>query len=225
MTEINLRYELKLPCDQHLLPQARTWIRLHPEGFRVAYPTRRVNSLYLDTGGLRSFNETLEGLSTRQKLRLRWYGASTSPIPAYLELKQKHNLLGSKKRVLLPCELDLTASWTETLKKLRTYTDPEWHPILQTTNYPTLLNHYQREYYISHDNTIRVTLDFAQVAYDQRLTLRPNLHARLPIEDLVIIEIKAAQDQLERLREVSAGFPVARARNSKYAQGLRLCAL
>ncbi|MDY7079159.1 MAG: polyphosphate polymerase domain-containing protein [Chloroflexota bacterium] len=220
----DLRHEIKLVCDPHRLPQARSWIRLHPAGFVVAYPPRRVNSLYLDTLHLSSLNDSLAGLNVRQKLRLRWYGDG-SDIQPVLELKLKQNLLGMKKRILLQCKLDLTLPWVDIMGIIHAETrflPPHLFSILQTVNHPTLLNHYQREYYVTPDDAIRVTLDFAQVAYDQRLAPRPNLHIRLPIADTVVIEIKAAQEQAERLSEVVAQFPVGRSRNSKYVNGLRL---
>jgi predicted alpha/beta-fold hydrolase len=92
--------------------------------------------------------------------------------------------------------------------------------LLQTVNRPTLLTRYQREYYATPDGAVRVTLDFAQVAYDQRFSPRPNLRARLPIADTVVIEVKTTQEQAERLPEVVARFPVSRSRNSKYVRGL-----
>ncbi|MCP4526382.1 MAG: VTC domain-containing protein, partial [Aestuariibacter sp.] len=92
--------------------------------------------------------------------------------------------------------------------------------LLQTVDQPTLLNRYRREYYVTPDGAIRVTLDFDQVAYDQRLLPRPNLRARLPIDDTVVIEIKTGQEHAERLRQVVARFPVQRSRNSKYAGGV-----
>jgi hypothetical protein len=217
---LDLRYEIKLVCDAHLLPQARSWIRLHPAGFVVAYPPRRVNSLYFDTLHLSSLDDNLTGGNTRQKLRLRWYGEETTSIQPYLELKQKHNLLGRKKREQLGCTLDLTWPWPEILQTLRANSSPEWQIHLQTVNQPTLLNHYQREYYVIPDGTIRTTLDFAQAAYDQRLSPRPNLHARLPIADTIVIEIKSTQEQIERLQEIVGSFPVRRSRNSKYVNSL-----
>jgi hypothetical protein len=216
----DLRYEIKLTCAPYWLPQARSWIRLHPAGFVVAYPPRRVNSLYLDTLHLSTFNDNLYGLSTRQKLRLRWYGDAVTDIQPILELKQKRNLLGRKKETLLPCKLDLTCPWQAILKAICANVGPDWQALLQTMHQPALLNHYWREYYITPDRAIRVTLDSAQVAYDQRLSLRPNLHARLPIADAVVIEIKTAQEQVERLQQVAAQFPVLRSRNSKYVNGL-----
>ncbi len=223
ISDIGLRYEVKLVCDPHRLPQARSWIRLHPAGFVVAYPPRRVNSLYLDTLHLSSLNDSLAGLAVRQKLRLRWYGDELTGVRPYLELKQKHNLLGRKVRYLLPCKLDLTLPWTEILGVIRTETrffPKNLIPVLQTVDQPTVLNHYRREYYVTRDGAVRVTLDFAQVAYDQRLSPRPNLRVRLPIADAVVIEVKAAQEQAERLQEIVARFPVRRSRNSKYANSL-----
>ena len=78
MRETELRHELKMTADGHWLAQARTWIRLHPAGFRTTFPTRLVNNLYLDTPHLNSFNANQAGVSTRQKLRLRWYGEMTT---------------------------------------------------------------------------------------------------------------------------------------------------
>jgi hypothetical protein len=221
-TTSDLRYEIKLVCDGHRLPQVRSWVRLHPAGFRTAYPPRWVNSLYLDTLHLSSFNDNLAGLDMRQKLRLRWYGDGMTSIQPYLELKLKRNLLGRKRRYLLPCKLDLTLAWTEILEAIRANTGPNWRTLLQTVHQPTLLTSYQREYYVTPDGGIRATLDFDQVAYDQRFSPRPNLRIRLPIADSVVIEIKAAQEQVERLPEIAAQFPVLRSRNSKYASGLRV---
>ena len=216
-----LRYELKLVCDPHQSAQARSWIRLHPAGFIVAYPPRRVNSLYLDTPHLSSFGENVAGLSDRQKLRLRWYGDGTRAINPLLELKQKRNLLGSKKQVRLPCELDLRSAWRELLGVIRSCVELEWRVLLQTADQPTLLNHYQREYYATPDGALRVTLDYAGAAYDQRFSLRPNLHARLAVGDRVVIEIKADPEHIARLHEAVAQFPVLRTRNSKYVSALQ----
>jgi hypothetical protein len=220
-----LRYELKLVCDPHRLAQARSWIRLHPAGFVVAYPPRRVNSLYLDTPHLSSFDENLTGVSERQKLRLRWYGESVREIEAVLELKQKRNLLGQKKRVQLSCKLDLTSPWREILGAVRACVESDWRVLLQTADQPTLFNHYQREYYAAPDGALRVTLDYACAAYDQRLSLRPNMRVPLPVADRVVIEIKAAVEQAEQLQEAVAQFPALRTRNSKYVGSLQTALL
>jgi VTC domain-containing protein len=215
-----LRYELKWVCEPHQLAQARSWIRLHPAGFVVAYPPRRVNSLYLDTPHLSSFDENLAGVSGRQKLRLRWYGDEVRIGSPLLELKKKRNLLGDKAQVLLPCMLDLTSPWSALLGTLRACVEPAWRVRLEVATQPTLLNHYRREYYCTSDGALRITLDHACAAYDQRLSLRPNLRVPLAVADRVVIEVKAAPDQIERLQEAAAQFPAPRTRNSKYASSL-----
>jgi hypothetical protein len=194
---------------------------LHPAGFVVAYPPRRVNSLYLDTPHLSSFDANLAGASDRQKLRLRWYGDGVRVIEPLLELKQKHNLLGSKKQILLPCELDLTSPWRDILGRVNAKAGPEWRVLLQTADQPTLFNHYQREYHATPDGALRVTLDYAGAAYDQRLSLRPNLRVPLFVGGRVVIEIKAAPEHIERLQEAAAQFPAPRTRNSKYVGSLQ----
>jgi hypothetical protein len=122
--DFDLRYEVKLVCDQHRLAQARSWIRLHPAGFVVAYPPRRVNSVYLDTLHLSSLNDNLKGLNVRQKLRLRWYGDEVADIQPLLELKQKHNMLGLKRQRLLPCTIDLAWPWADILGAVRDNAGP-----------------------------------------------------------------------------------------------------
>jgi hypothetical protein len=215
-----LRYELKLVCAAHWLSQARSWIRLHPAGLAVAFPARRVNSLYVDTSCLSALAANLQGLSTRRKLRWRWYGDEWRTIHPYLELKYKSNLLSTKRQFLLPCQLDMRRPWTEILKVIRTNAGPDWQLIFQTVDQPTLLTRYQREYYVTSDGAVRVTLDYAQTAYDQRFSARPNLHARLPIVDTTVVEVKADQDQAERVEEIVSRFPLPRSRNSKYVRGM-----
>jgi hypothetical protein len=153
------------------------------------------------------------------------YGQGVREIKPVLELKQKRNLLGQKKRVQLPCKLDLTSSWRELLGTVRTCVEPDWRLLLQAANQPTLFNRYQREYYATPDGALRVTLDYACAAYDQRLSLRPNLRVPLPVADRVVIEIKAAPEHAERLQEAVARFPALRTRNSKYVGSLQTALL
>lgn len=217
-----LRYEFKLASQDTSPAQARSWIRLHPEGFRMAYPPRVVNNLYLDTVELRSFNDNLASVSARQKLRLRWYGlpegtAITNPV---LELKRKDNLLGDKKRQELACTVDLARPYVEILKMVEVHADPEWRSWLQVATQAVLINRYRREYFVSPDKAIRATLDYAQVAFNQRLSSRPNLTRPLPLQALVVIEVKATPEHFERLERAMGFFPMLRTRNSKYVSGV-----
>ncbi len=218
-----LRFELKFACEASYLAQARSWLRLHPEGFREAYPPRWVHSLYLDTPNLNSFNANLEGVADREKLRLRWYGegelesVATNPV---LELKYKRNLLGGKKQQRLDCVLDWKRPYVDLLPQIKQQAATEWQQWLTAASQPVLLNRYRREYYVTVDGGIRATLDYAQSAYDQRLQLYPNLTRQLNLSDLIVIELKTASEHSHRLQWASGRFPIPRSRNSKYVNGV-----
>ena len=216
----NRRYELKLLCPAHMAAQTRMWMRRHPAGFRVAYPPRRVNSIYLDTPGLSRLTANLDGLAVRSKLRLRWYGNALTVIHPHLELKHRNNLLGRKEQIPLSCDLDLRGPWSTILGNVLACLEPSWRLRFRSTTQPTLLNRYLREYYVTPDGAVRVTLDTEQIAYDQRFSARPNMRCRLPIEDVVVIEIKADEIYADRIQEIANAFPISRTRNSKYAKGL-----
>lgn len=220
------RYELKLVCSGHQLAQAQTWIHMHPAAFQTTYPPRRVNSLYLDTLHLSSLAANLDGLSVRSKLRCRWYGDGLSKVRAQLEWKHKQNMLGTKEIVALDDPLDMTLPWREILPLVLGALPADrvgslWRHRLQTIRHPALLNRYWREYYATLDGTVRVTLDYNQVAYDQRLIgSHLNVTTPLPIEDAVIIEVKADRDEADRADAIISRFPLSRTRNSKYAKGM-----
>lgn len=215
-----LRYELKMVCPGQWLERARSWIRLHPAGFMTAYAPRQVNNFYLDTPTLDSLNANLMGISRRDKLRLRWYGTSDGKIQPWLELKSKRSLLSEKRRVLLPCTLDLARAWPEVLHTVRDHLPAEWQPRLSGLVQPTLYNYYRREYYVTIDREIRATLDYRLGACDQRFRTRPDCRNSVPIGDSIVIEVKGAPETIDRLHEIISRFPIPRCRNSKYISGL-----
>ncbi len=221
-TPSEVRYELKLPCDATLLAQARSWIHLHPEGFRVAFPTRQVNNLYLDSPGLTNLAENLAGQAERRKLRFRWYGetSQTAVVKAILELKIKRGSVGDKKRLKLENPLALTQTFKRILADLRAEAPEDWVPWVLKADRPALINHYRRDYFVSPDGVIRCTLDYEQTFYDQRYSLRPNLTHRLVAADQIVIEIKAPVALEERLEHAMDSFPIPRHRHSKYVDGL-----
>lgn len=219
--ENNARLELKMACDGKWLAQARGWIRLHPAGFKESYPPRQINNLYLDSPHLNSFQANQIGISARQKLRLRWYGEMTAVTtnPA-LELKRKKNLVSDKKQEVLNWVVDWTRPYAQILRQLPETASENWRQWLHQMTQPTLINQYQREYYISADENLRVTLDFAQQAYDQRMAPYPNWMRASPLSNLIVIEMKAALIHENLLQEAMAKFPIARSRNSKYVNGI-----
>lgn len=215
------RYEVKLVCPLPQLAAARTWIRLHPEALREAYPPRLVHSLYLDTPALSSFDANMAGISQRRKLRLRWYGPPQAQVAGpILELKYKENMLGGKKRQALAWTLDWERPYADLFPALRTAAGPAWAAWLTAATQPALLNQYRREYYVTPDGVLRVTLDYDLHAFDQLLSPRPNRERPLLLPPTAIIEVKGPPAEAARLEQAMAHFPLPRMRNSKYANGL-----
>jgi hypothetical protein len=215
------RYEVKLVCPREKVAAARSWIRLHPEALREAYPPRLVHSLYLDSPTLSSFDANMAGISRRRKLRLRWYGPPAARVTApVLELKYKENMMGGKKRQKLDWELEWERPYTELLPALRSAAGAAWAAWLTAAIQPALLNQYRREYYATPDGALRVTLDTDIRAYDQRLSPRANRERPLLLPHTAIIEVKAPRAEAARLEQAMAFFPLQRMRNSKYANGI-----
>lgn len=216
------RYELKMTCDEMYLPEIRSWVRLHPDGFVEAYPLRQVNNIYLDTFAADHLNDHLMGVSERQKLRFRWYGTQDSDIQGALELKGKTGLYSWKKQSPVSCTFDLTrTSWTDWMGTLRRHADREAASWLLLIERPTLLNRYLREYYTTFDGQVRLTVDYQMRVYDQMTHQTPNLELDLSIEPRVVLEFKSDPALSRRLSDILLWFPLRTERNSKYVTGMQ----
>jgi len=207
--------------DEVYLGEIRAWVNLHPEAFLVAYPPRRVNSLYFDTLECDCLNDNLIGASDRAKLRFRWYGEDVTAVQGTLELKCKANQLGWKEHRPIPVTFDLTSvSWNGLMQRLREYADGPFALWLSGVDQPTLINSYMREYYESIDRQVRVTVDYDLVAYEQVMYTAPNLVVKAPIPKPVVVEVKSDEKLHRRVSNVLSSFPLQVGRNSKYVNGV-----
>jgi hypothetical protein len=116
--------------------------------------------------------------------------------------------------------LDWQRPYPELLAIIQQSAGAEWQQWLTAASQPTLINHYRREYYVTIDGAIRATLDYAQVAYDQRWQGQPNFSRAIPIDNFVVLELKSGPDQSDRLQWAVGRFPIPRTRHSKYVNGM-----
>ena len=232
------RYEIKLPCDPPYFDEIESWVRLHPAQWRVAYPPREINNIYFDSADYQGLDANLGGIAERAKLRLRWYGPDKTAVAPYpdpaaagvwhrpqLELKCKDGMAGWKEinRLDRDFRLDLTrVTWPEARRALRAALASQARLWLITYTFPALINRYRRAYYVTPDEVVRLTIDTALQAYDQRFSARPNLTRPAPIDAQAVIELKAATtpEGARRLSRALADFPVRAYRFSKYVQGM-----
>jgi hypothetical protein len=216
------RYEIKLVCPETHAAQVRALVRLHPEGFRVTYPPRWVNSVYFDSFDVEGVLDNLDGASERDKLRWRWYGPCGAGLfeRSHLELKRKRGMAGFKELCPIDAAFDLRQeTWTEALAFLRRHANDNFRVWLSQVSCATILTRYEREYYASPDGEIRLTLDTRLSTFDQRFSHRPNLRHPTPPPGTLLIELKADTSQARRLSQVITALPFRPARNSKYVNG------
>ncbi len=219
--EADWRYERKflLETDDPLL--ALHAVRMHPAHFRRAYPARFVNSIYLDTHDRRHYVDAIEGIGQREKLRVRWYGALEGEIAApLLERKRKQGLLGAKEshrlQAFTHARNRALPDWREQL----TNGDAResWRARLAELE-PTLIVRYRRDYFISADGYLRLTLD-TRLRYGSAPSGPRRFPRRVADRRVVILELKYAPPHDAEARRSTQALPFRVTRCSKYVRGL-----
>lgn len=120
----------------------------------------RIRSLYFDTVDERDYQEKIDGMELRRKLRLRIYDPTADF--AMLEMKQKEGVYQKKRslRVRREDAVQLAAGRYDSLLR---YPDPfaaECYGLLHLRCYrPKTVVEYLRKAYIAKENKIRITFD------------------------------------------------------------------
>ena len=197
------------------------WIRLHPAIFTKQYPDRWVNNVYYDTHDYHSYTSNLSGESSRSKIRFRWYGELSRINTGTLEIKMKRNSYGWKiNHAITFLHLTGTIDWRNFTKKITEQLPMKYKQHLLSRPVPTIINRYHREYYISHDEKIRLTIDRKHNIFDQRQRSTMNITKRAVIPDNLVIEVKFDRKYHNTAASVIHGIPIRSSRNSKYINSI-----
>jgi hypothetical protein len=213
-----VRYELKLVCQEAAYDRVRMALRLQREGIGVLYPPRRVHSLYLDTVFRRALEENLAGISRREKLRFRWYGEACDTVRGVLECKVRENMLGWKRSVAVeePIRVEGSPRRTFVERLAAAIADEAWRHRLRHGLEPVQWITYLRDYLATADRRVRLTLDRALCAYDQRLCTRISRRRPSPLPRILVIELKCAPEALDAARQLANRLAVRIDRCSKF---------
>ena len=216
------RYERKLHVTGEPLWRAEAVLRTHPAIFRVLYEPRWVNNVYFDDAGDRAYYDNVEGVASRLKVRIRWYGELLGEVQPTLELKIKSGMVGRKESFRLPVlNMRRGIRVAEINEHMRRADLPEWvRPMLASVR-PALVNRYRRRYYRSGDQRFRATLDDALQFWGVRGGC-VSFMARWEQRNAIILELKYASEHDRDARQVTAAFPYRVTRSSKYVTGLEL---
>ncbi len=164
----------------------------------VAYPDPHtidgkylIRSLYFDNADDKALMEKVNGMSRREKFRIRYYNGDTSVI--HLEKKSKIDHLGNKQSAPLTKEqaqriVDGDLQWMleSEFPLIR-----ELYSKMQTTGIaPKTIVDYTREPFIFPAGNVRVTLDY-HIRSGMRCTdfLNPDC-VTVPVSDAIILEVK-----------------------------------
>lgn len=213
-----LRHELKLVGDENALARLRMALRLDRAGIRTLHPARVVQSLYLDTTFGRALEENLAGLSVREKVRLRWYGAAVHAVAGVLEHKCRENSLGWKETLPIAEPLEVAGAERRAfVAALARQADPRWRARLAGLE-PAQWVRYRREYFTSADRRVRLTLDRELAFFDQRRLARLSDRERTRGPRLLVLELKCAPEDLARAQDIVGRLPLMLGRCSKFVQ-------
>lgn len=158
-----------------------------------------VTSLYFDNPDRTIYFETKNKLKYRQKLRLRVYDEATPESTAFFEVKQKHNKVVNKRRMLLPLKEAYRYLSADTDSDLSQY-DTTNYQVLKEIDYfrryyelqPEMIVSYNRHALHGVDNAdLRMTFDFDLRCRRDDLTLEHGPYGEYFIDgDLVVLEVK-----------------------------------
>jgi hypothetical protein len=216
-----------LRCERKLLPancslaEVFGLVRRHPAVFRAVYPERIINNIYLDSPGLDDYFDHVGGVARRSKTRIRWYGQSTGLVSApALERKVKLGLMIHKRIEPLPAVTlngGLDPRFLEELR-LRAALQASSRFDLNRRQ-PTLVNRYERRYFLSGDGRFRLTVDNRQRFCRPEATGESSAFGPPPGFEIVI-ELKFAPEHAAGAEGITNAFPFRVARCSKYVLGI-----
>lgn len=217
------RYERKFVISSLKLNEIENFINNHPALFREIYHQRSVRNIYFDTIDLLHYFDNVQGNSSRNKLRVRWYGDLFGKIEkSKLELKCKHGLLGYKihynlKDFLVKNNYNLSKS-IYNLNNLLNSNKKNKNNFCHY--FPIISNSYKRKYFLSSDSNFRITLDWDQSFYK---VSNGRLCNKMIDKDKIILEIKYNYENQKKIDSISQFFPFRLSKNSKYINGVDLC--
>ena len=215
---MNFRYEKKFLVPKASYSAMQKYIRTSNHEFRLAYPEREVFSIYYDTITHNFYHSNVDGNASRIKVRARKYPKQPEDLSNFnLELKCKHGEVGFKKT----CQINLDSSLKlnrEDLESLITQDiDVVLYKNLLGLLIPTVSILYTREYYISHSQKIRLTVD-RNLKYGSPYNHISNLSALSDLSNTYVVELK--YDVNNKINPSENYFPFRLERNSKYVKTL-----
>ncbi len=215
------RHERKFYIEDLQARDVEQILRAHPAFFSEIYHQRAVNNIYFDSPLYGAYLDNVNGVCRRIKARIRWYGELFGHVAEpVLELKLRDSLrVGKLPFPLPPLDVNSDLSISDVRQLFR---DSGLHDLprnyLMELNF-SLLNRYDRKYFLSADKKFRVTIDSKLRAYEVGPLGNSFLHHTRDVRH-TILELKYDEVDEVNADGISNGFPFRMTRSSKYVRGV-----
>ena len=219
---LEFRYERKYILPRFYERELYSLLKLNNLFFHKRYQDRKVRSLYFEDLDYSTFYENINGLSRRNKYRVRWYGNTFDKVfNGKFEIKSKRNKTNSKKSWPLEsfqiAEDDNVRKLFE--KIIKATSSIEAKNIISQLR-PIVFTEYYRSYYETKCSSIRATVD-SQLSFRKA----SNVSISSDVYDYIILEIKYSTEKEKFFNDLSAQLPLRAYRMSKYVNALNLLSI
>ena len=216
------RYEIKFIAYDHQYALLQNWIKLHELNFYPEYKSRLINNIYFDSFDLNSYKSNIYGDSSRIKLRYRWYESFKKKNMGRFEIKFKRNLYGWKKKFDIPnLNISDQITWKEIRKLISKNLPKKYQYYFKENSIPQIINQYHRDYFVSADKKIRITVDKNHHVFDQRHYQCANLKKKTLTQRFLVMEFKFDRKLIKEIGSLIKKVPLRSSRNSKYVNSIR----
>ena len=153
-----LRYERKYILNSYLINNKEDLESFLSINLIENFNQRRINSIYYDTKNYQFAIDNLDGLSSRQKVRIRYYGLLEEFLAPRLEIKTKLGGVGTKEIFDLNMDQLFNDNFAlNQLYKLNLVNRKILYFLVALE--PKVIVTYQRKYFLSSCKRFRFTLD------------------------------------------------------------------
>ena len=217
----NLRYERKFFIEHSDLHQVQSMIKRHRSMPKEIFYQRQINNLYFDTPNKQFYHENVNGDHDRMKVRIRWYGNMhhnvSNPV---LEFKIKKGPVGYKESFILNgFKFDQHLNQRAMNALFKSNDLPEMVQQKLKSIEPVLINSYQRKYYLSSCQDVRITLDW-HIQCTQFTPIKKYFVLKPLSQKAFVIELKYDSTKDNEIHRHFGDMPFTLTKSSKYVQAL-----
>jgi hypothetical protein len=218
---VGYRYERKFIVSELSKHQIEALIKLHPAVFSEIYHPRFINNLYLDTLGRKNYFGNIDGLTTRAKVRIRWYGDLLGYVEKpVLEFKYRRGSVGRKEIYpIRPFFVDSCLQLESVLDVFEKSDLPDDLKLNLMLLEFSLLNRYSRKYFQSMDGRYRITVDTGMECYFVQGNNNTFLNKSIDFIN-TIVELKYDLGEDACADQIICHFPFRITKSSKYVNGV-----